>query len=202
MIRLTTVLRSVAVGIPLALAACSDPVGPGASPSNEVSAPKALVGLNSLNKKAVEWSYGHTTGTYSVTGVIGSKGGRLSIPASDFSITFDAGAVSSPTMITITSIDGKYVSYDMQPHGLTFRAPVTVTQGLKHTEAYYNVLMLPGLAGAYVESDDPPAEDGSFVATELLPSVTYVTKLLFGIVVPDRQTWDLKHFSRYMLASG
>jgi hypothetical protein len=197
--RLTKLGRALAVGIPFVLAACSDPTGPNAGSG---ATPKAFLGLTSLNKNAVEWTNGHTAGTYTVTGVIGSKGGRLSIPAADFSISFDAGAVAAPTTITITAIDGKYVSYDMQPHGLKFSAPVTVTQGLKNTEAYFNLLMVPSLVGAYVATDDPPASDGSFVATELLPSVTYLTKLLFGILMPDHQTWQLKHFSRYMLASG
>ncbi len=196
-------LLAVVVAVPLALAACADPVGPAApQTASEVPAPRKLLGLNLLSVTAVEWNSRHVPGTYSVSGVIGQGGGELSIPQSDFRITFARGAVSSPTAVTITSLSGKYVAYDMKPHGIRFTAPVTVSQGLEDTKATYLLYRLKGLMGAYVDNDDPPARDGSFVATELLPSVTELTRTLFGILVPVRQTWSLKHFSRYMLASG
>lgn len=201
--RLRAALLAVAVAVPLALTACADSIGPAAPEAQaERPAPRTLLALNLLSVKAVEWNSGHVQGTYSVSGVIGKAGGKLSIPQSDFTIAFDPGAVSSPTRVTITSLGGKYVAYDMKPHGITFSAPVTVSQGLEDTKATYLLYTLKGLMGAYVDNDDPPAPDGSFTATELLPSVTYLTKTVLGLLVPVRQTWKLKHFSRYMLASG
>jgi hypothetical protein len=202
MIRFKATIRAFAAVIPFVIAACSDPVGPSgdAIPANQNT--RALLGLSSHSMHAVEWRGSHVDGTYTVSGVISPKGGTLSIPQADFSIRFEAGAVSAPTAVVITAVDGDYVSYDMQPHGIRFSAPVTVTQGLRNTEAYFNLFMIGSLVGAYIDNDTPPGPNGSFIASELLPSVTYVTRLLFGILVPDRQTWSLKHFSRYMLASG
>jgi len=201
--RLKAIARALVAAIPLAVAACSDPVGPEtASPAMKQAEPRMLLGLNPLQKKAVQWSGRHVNGTYSVSGTIGPRGGTLSIPQSDFTITFAAGAVSSPTPMTITALSGKYVAYDMQPHGIRFSAPVTVKQGLRNTAASSNLFIALSLVGAYVDNDVPPASDGSFLATELLSSVTSFVRGLLGLLIPDLQTWKLHHFSRYMLASG
>ena len=209
MSRFYTTLRAIASAIPFAvLAACGDPTGPtNASPGMEAGGPRSLLGLNPLSKHAVEWSRTHTPGTYSASKIIGSGGGSISIPQSDFTVTFAPGAVSSPTAITITSLEGPYVTYDMRPHGLRFRARVTATQGLKNTEARsFDLLKALTLVGAYVDNDVPPGPDGSFIATEILESTTYFVRSLLGVlsnlIVPDRSVWELKHFSRYMLASG
>ncbi len=195
-------LRALLAALPLLAGACAESTAPDATAPQETEV-RELLGVNLLSKKAVRWSAGHVDGTYSVSGTIGPKGGTLAIPASDFSITFASGAVKTNTAITITSLSGQWVSYDMRPHGLKFSAPVTVNQGLRRTEAYTNLVIAKTLVGAYVNHDDPPAPDGSFVATELLKSTTsYLLRVIGGLLQPDKSTWQLKHFSRYMLASG
>lgn len=144
----------------------------------------------------VRWASGHTNQVRSVSGTIGRWGGTLAIPGSDFTITFPYGALSAPTSITIISDASGYVSYDMQPHGLTFAKPVVVTQRLRNTEAYGTPLASQ-LFGAYFP-EDPLDLAGILKALEIVTSIT--------IFRPDgqaeMQTWLLNHFSRYMLASG
>lgn len=154
-----------------------------------------------IEVRPVRWASGHADGPHSVSGTIGRWGGTLTIPNSDFTITFPAGALSEPTAITITSDASGYVSYDMKPHGIRFAKPVVVTQRLRNTEAY----RLPPetrLYGAFLDQD-PPGLIGGLLgivvnAVEIVTSVT--------IVRPDGtnevQTWLLNHFSRYILASG
>jgi hypothetical protein len=79
--------------------------------------------------------------------------------------------------------------------------PVTVTQKLKYTAAATNPLVAATLLGVYVSGVPILNLDGSFLATELLNSQTY-WKLDGLRLVPEKQTWQLNHFSRYMLASG
>ncbi len=186
--------------LPLLAVGCADPVG--LNTAQSAAHPSMLLVLSLSPMDAVNWSTGHTSGTYSTTGTITSKGGQLSIPKSDFTITFAAGAVSAPTAVTITSLSGSYVSYDMQPHGINFQAPVTVTQGLRNTAAGSMSIVLSTLKGVYIDNNLSPANDGTIYPTELLKSVTYLVKDLLGNLIPDRQTWQLNHFSRYMLASG
>lgn len=196
-------LVAISAMIPLAIAACADPTGPAAASRDSTSLErKDLLGLSLISKHAVEWSDRHVDGSYSVSGVIGSQGGSLAIPAADFTITFAPGAISSATRITVTAVSGHYVAYDMQPHGIRFAAPVTVSQGLRNTAAYSSLNLLSTLAGVYINNDDPPAADGTITPTEILKSTTYLVGNIFGLLLADRQTWQLNHFSRYMLASG
>jgi hypothetical protein len=152
---------------------------------------------NGIEVHAVKWAKTHADKTRSVSGTIGFDGGTLQIPSSDFSITFPKGALTSPTAITITSHDGGYVSYDMNPHGLTFARPVIVTQFLKNT-AVYNTPDALNSFGAYFPKD-PKKLDGILKALEIEATTIYAAP---KGTKPEVQTWQLNHFSRYMLASG
>jgi hypothetical protein len=87
----------------------------------------------------------------------------------------------------------------MQPHGLKFAKPVIVTQSLKNTAVYLTPAAL-NAAGAYF-SKDLLDLSGTLKALEIETTTIYSapnsTKL-----VPAVETWQLNHFSRYMLASG
>jgi len=210
---------TLAIGCSESPTAPSAPTAPGAS--SPLSAPtessKLLGGLlggivntltetvdgiidpNGIPVAPVRWAASHTIQERSVSGTIGYWGGSLSIPGSDFTITFPIGALSRATTITIISDASGFVSYDMQPHGLKFARPVVVTQRLRNTEA--NSLPAEAkLFGAYFQDEDPLTGivGGLLSAVEIVTSVTFVT--------PDGkaelQTWLLNHFSRYMLASG
>jgi hypothetical protein len=195
------------VGIAIAalgLAACTDQAAL-TGPASTSQAPQAnlLSLLGGSQETAVRWL--QNPGALTVTGVIGTQGGTLSIPGADFSLTFPASAVSGPTTVTINAIDGNFVAYDMLPHGIKFNVPLKAKQGLRNTGAYRSGLLGTGLLadvfGTYTASDVVPARDGTFRATEILISQT-VWSLLNGLLQPDYQTWQINHFSRYMLASG
>jgi hypothetical protein len=161
---------------------------------------KVIVGVvdpNGIEVRAVKWAPSHVNQVRSVSGTIGYNGGTLTIPGSDFTITFPKGALSSSTAITIISDASGYVSYDMRPHGLTFSKPVLVTQNLRNT-ALYGTPQVWNSFGAYFPQDPP-------ILSGLLKAVETTTTTIFAAPqgnAPAFHVWQLKHFSRYMLASG
>jgi hypothetical protein len=157
--------------------------------------------LGPVDVTPVKWAATHDNTVRSVSGTIGYWGGTLSLPSSDFTITFPYGALNSSTNITITSdARGGYVSYAMQPHGLRFNKPVVVTQRLRNTEAYG--VKNQKLFGAYLGQESVgllgTLVGGVIEALEIVTSVT----ILRPDGTPELQTWLLNHFSRYILASG
>ena len=151
---------------------------------------------NGIDVHAVKWAPSHYNVVRTVSGTIGSDGGTLAIPGSDFTITFPRGALSTPTWIKITSDGNGYVSYDMQPHGLTFARPVTVTQRLKNTSVYGTPTALNAF-GAYFPKDLLDLS-GTIKALEI--ETTTIFSGSNGQA--EVETWLLNHFSRYMLSSG
>ena len=139
---------------------------------------------NGIEVRAIKWAPSHVNQVRSVSGTIGYDGGTLAIPGSDFSITFPKGALYSPTSIKIVSDGSGYVSYDMQPHGLKFAEPVIVTQRLI-PRAYFGQQSLLDLSGILkaLEIERTSIYSGPSGQAEV-------------------ETWELRHFSRYMLASG
>ena len=161
---------------------------------------KVIVGVvdpNGIEVRAAKWAPTHTNQVRSVSGTIGINGGSLAIPGSDFTITFPYGALSVPTAITITSDASGYVTYDMQPHGIVFAKPVIVTQRLNNTSVYGTPDAWKAV-GAYFPND-PLDLSGIIKALE-----TTTTTIFSGGSndTPEIETWQLRHFSRYMLASG
>lgn len=151
---------------------------------------------NGIPVNAVKWTPAHVNESRSVAGTIGPNGGALAIPGSDFIIVFPRGALSRSTQIKIVSDGSEYVSYDMQPHGIKFAKPVIVTQRLTNTSVYGTPNALNAF-GAYFPKD-PLLLGGLLKALEI-----ETTTIFSG---PNGQaeveTWQLRHFSRYMLASG
>ena len=151
---------------------------------------------NGIPVAAVQWAGTHTNQVRSVSASIGYDGGTLSIPGSDFTITFPRGALWNQTAITITSDGSGYVSYDMQPHGLRFNKPVIVTQRLKNTSVYGTPLALNSFC-AYFSTD---LLDLSGILKALEVETTTIFSGSDGRA--EVQAWQINHFSRYMLASG
>jgi hypothetical protein len=149
-----------------------------------------------LTVRPVTWNSSYQRVSHSVSGYISPWGGTLTIPESDFSIYFPAGAVSTTTLITITS-DPNYVAYKMAPQGTKFLRPVLVTQKLGKT-AVGGQPLNSRLFGAYVADD--LLDLGSILnALEIELSATIFAP---GSTLPDSQIWAINHFSRYMLSSG
>jgi len=160
---------------------------------------------NGIPVSAIKWAPAHENQTRTVSASIGYKGGSLSIPSSDFTITFPKGALSKSTWIAITSDGNGYVSYDMKPHGLHFAKPVVVTQGLNHTAVYGTPLSLNAFC-AYFPKDLHDLS-GILKALEIETTTIYSAPSGQGNgkqnpPVPEVETWQLNHFSHYMLASG
>jgi hypothetical protein len=151
---------------------------------------------NGIPVTAVKWSPSHVNETRSVSGTIGYNGGALAIPGSDFIIVFPKGALSTSTQIKIVSDGSGYVSYDMQPHGITFAKPVIVTQRLTNTSVYGTPAALNAF-GAYFPKD-PTLLGGILKALEIETTTIFAGQNGQAEV----ETWQLRHFSRYMLASG
>jgi hypothetical protein len=154
---------------------------------------------NGIDVYGVKWAPTHVNETRSVSATIGYNGGTLAIPGSDFTITFPKGALSTYTSITITSDASGYVSYDMQPHGLRFAKAVIVTQRLRNTAVYGTPLALNSFC-AYFSTD-------LLDLSGILKALEIETTTIFSApngnqLIPEVETWQLNHFSRYMLASG
>jgi hypothetical protein len=118
------------------------------------------------------------------------------MPETGLTVVFPAHALRSPLTITVTS-DDKYVAYKMEPSGTVFDEDVIVTQLLSFTELA-GAPLRSQLFAAYI-SDDNAKLSGKLRVLEIEPSHT-VLSLLTGL--PEAQVWVIRHFSRYMLASG
>ncbi len=150
-----------------------------------------------LTVHPIAWNSSYTKVSYTVSGTITPWGGTLTIPESDFTMTFPMGAVSQSTLITITS-DANYVAYKMQPAGITFAKPVVVNQRLRKTTVYGQPLTSK-LFGAYI-SDDLLDLSNLLHALEIELSTTIFAA--GSSTLPEVTIWTVNHFSRYMLASG
>lgn len=152
---------------------------------------------NGIPVNAVQWAPSHVNEVRSVSATIDVNGGTLAIPGSDFTISFPYGALTAPTTITITSDASGYVAYDMQPHGLTFRKPVVVTQRLNNTAVYGKPDALNSF-GAFFAKD--LLDLGGILRALEIETTTIFLNPRNG--QPEVETWILNHFSRYMLATG
>jgi hypothetical protein len=167
-------------------------------PTRVVGASYSLVAAGSI-AKAVKWGSTHSKVDQTVSAVVGPDGATLSLPGADFTINIPAGALSTPTAITIVSRAGSYVVYDMLPHGLRFAVPVTAVQGLS-TIAAYGTSATNNIRTAYLSrANEQVALDGSVSPVELEAATTY----FYGAQpVAETHLWTVNHFSRYILISG
>jgi hypothetical protein len=154
------------------------------------------IDVNGLELRAAWWKQNQSN-LVRVSKTIDASGGTISIPATGLTISFPAGAVAAPITITITA-DEKYVAYKMAPAGTKFLKDVTVTQSLSTTEFSDRPLRSP-LFAAYI-ADDRVQLSGNVPVDELEPSQTIFSSL--NPLIPIAHVWIIRHFSRYMLASG
>lgn len=187
--------------------ACGDygqPTSP--SPFSEKLLPPTLVvrapfslAPRGLRAEAVRWGSAHQSVEQSVSSVIGPDGGTLAIAGADFSMTVPAGALTEPTAITVVAKGGAFVVYDMFPHGLKFRRPVTVVQGLSTTAAY-RTAKVNSVRTAYLRAGSERISAKGFAAAAELPAAT--TYFYGSDRIAETHEWILSHFSRYILVSG
>ena len=158
--------------------------------------PGLLPDPSGLSLQAIWWD-NQLRGEVSVTRTIGAEGGTISIPQTGLTMVFPAGAVRKPTKIKITA-DSRYVAYKMEPTGTQFLKDVTVTQLLRPTQLFGHPLQNE-LYAAYI-ADDGISLSGKIPVIEIEPSRTIFS--LLQPLLPEAQVWIIRHFSRYMLASG
>ena len=132
-----------------------------------------------------------------VSQTIDPSGGTITIPQTGLTIEFPAGSVTSSVTITVTP-DDKYVAYTMEPAGTQFLKDVRVTQ-LLNTTSVFGVPLISGLYAAYV-ADDGVNLTGVLPVLELESSSTIFS--LLSPLLPQAEVWTIRHFSRYILASG
>lgn len=188
----------------LLIASCADPalqsltapadvVGSRGHDSSPVSS--SLTNPADLELHALWWSDKHPS--VKVSKRIDQSGGRISIPETGFTMDVPAGALSAPLTITVTA-DDRYVAYKMEPSGTQFKKDVTITQSLRSTTLAGQPLRNQ-LFAAFIP-DDNTKLSGKVPVLEIEPSTTIFSPL--NARIPEAQVWIIRHFSRYMLASG
>ncbi|PYO10199.1 MAG: hypothetical protein DMD30_03770 [Gemmatimonadetes bacterium] len=181
----------------LIITSCSDsglpgPTGPIAAASDHGSDG----GSSSLQLKALWWKDTYDR-QISVSKTIDASGGTISLPQTGLTVSFPRGALQSALKITITA-DKDYVAYKFDPAGTQFLKDVTVTQLLDNTTVFGEPLRNQ-LYAAYI-ADDNLKLSGTLPVLEIEPSTTIFSAL--NPLLPQAQVWVIRHFSRYMLASG
>jgi hypothetical protein len=188
----------------LLIASCADPALQSLTAPPDVSAAKGPGSVTSsvtnppadLELHALWWSKKGKT-QVRVSQRVDQSGGRISIPETGFTMDIPAGALTAPLTITVTA-DDKYVAYKMEPTGTQFLKDVTVTQSLRNTTIAGQPLRT-SIFAAYI-ADDNAKLSGKVPVLEIEPSRTIFSPL--NALVPEAQVWVIRHFSRYMLASG
>jgi hypothetical protein len=156
-------------------------------------------GANSNDRvKGIKWASTRPEVEYTASAIIGPAGGSIAVPEADFEIYFTKDAVKSATTITVVAQASGWVQYDFKPHGLTFNAPVYAIQGLRQT-AVYGTSTSYSVFGAYLSNGEQIGSNGTATTSEELWSAI---SLQGSTGVPELSCWLLKHFSRYILASG
>jgi hypothetical protein len=200
------ILRSLIVTVgAVAGLACGD-YSQSTRPAPYKALPQTLIGRSSFTMlsggtkaRAVRWGPAHSSVEQSVSAVIGSEGGTISLPGSDFAMDIPSGALAEPTTITVISTAGQHVTYEMLPHGLRFLKPVTAVQGLQNTAAY-GLRAGSAIRAAYLPvGRETIGLDDSATPSELEAGATYY----YGAEpIAENQVWIINHFSRYILISG
>jgi hypothetical protein len=203
----TRIRRFATLALMLAVAGCSTEhtSAPSMAPSINASA----VGRSSSLLGGLLGTVGTITSTLGLTPVnglqrtrplpaaitvvqtIGAEGGSLSIPEAGVTVTVPAGALASPTAITMTARAGSLVAYDFEPHGIVFARPLGFSQSLRGTNA--TILQVPLLRLAYYADGSLLGQTGGLVSELLAGTVNLLTWTF---------TSDIKHFSGYLVACG
>lgn len=196
--------------IAVAAVACSTsdmPVTPKLSPG--VGSPTfAKINATDSNMVVTDIAYGDTAfvlkrlsplaADITTSATIGSSGGSLKIDAAGIKVDIPSGALSTPTVITMTAKAGLNVAYEFGPHGTTFAEPVKIQQDLKVTVAGTNAAVQRGLHGAYYEG----SLDSAYTDPLKLTAKIKENQLGYKDATGSQLRFFVNHFSGYMLSSG
>lgn len=190
------IVRSFAVVCAMVIASCGTDTGaPDVTGPADVGLSGPAIDAAGRQFDALWWNQTLST-VAQATKTIDQSGGVLTIPETGLTMEFPAGAVSVPITITVTA-DQQYVAYKMEPAGTKFLKDVTVTQSLTNTRLSGQPL-LSQIYATYI-ADDSVSLVGRVPVIEIEPSKTVFFP---NSTVPQAHVWIIRHFSRYMLASG
>lgn len=116
------------------------------------------------------------------------------------SITIPPGALDRNVRITVTARAGKVYDYHFEPEGLQFAKPVILTQDVSDNS------LLGGLVGGLLGGGSTKSLRGAYYAA---PALNYdpktgqatVNELEPTVTVPGYVSFQIKHFSGYVVAS-
>jgi hypothetical protein len=131
--------------------------------------------------------------TISASAVIGPRGGKIQIKGAGIRVDFPRGAVLTPTRITVTALRGDNVAYMFEPHGITFHAPVTISQDL-HGTAAWKTSLADQLQGSYFERLVVDPSESFARSLERRPGKLRESK--------SKLEFSIEHFSGYMVSTG
>jgi hypothetical protein len=134
----------------------------------------------------------------SVSMVIGPDGGEIKLDEAGGKIDFPAGALTEPTLVTMTAFAGYDVAYDFQPHGITFAKPVKIQQAIAGTWAADYPKLLKGMHGSYYGTtlNEAWVDPGHYFAHIAENEIGYVDTNASQIKI------FIGHFSGYMFSCG
>jgi hypothetical protein len=186
----------------LLLAGCRDAIAPAPVVPSNHGQPEALLGLNipiidnllGTGDTVIVLQRAIPLGSnISATKIIGSGGGTLSLPTAGLTVTVPAGAVSAPTVFTVTALAGRPIAYEFGPHGARFAKPLTLSQDLRVTGLNEYLISHMHFKGGYFRSS-------SNLINNLLRAI--VSELLPATADADNMVvrFDVSHFSGYLVA--
>ena len=195
-------LTTLAAGTLLILAGCRDSISPAPAALPDGGQPQALLGLNIplidnllgtgdtvvVLQRAIPLASNIT-----VTKVIGSGGGTLTVPDAGLTISVPAGAVAYPTAFSVTALAGRPVAYEFGPHGTKFAKSLTMTQDLR--VSYLTPEMLRYLhfkAGYFSSRTNLINSLLRAIVSELLPATADADSMVVR--------FNVSHFSGYLVA--
>ena len=171
-------------------AACSETPSSPAAPELEARPAAELIsepvyGLGLVRDYAIE--PGLTT-----TIRVGKAGGKFRV-AGGLTVEVPAHEFSRDTTLTVTPVPGTVVAYEFQPHGVTFRKGLRLTQDLNRTNWTQKDLSQFEI-GYFANSTDLDAKLQRALVKEFLRANIDVKA--------KRLSYDVYHFSGYMVSWG
>ena len=189
-------IRSLAVVAGAVIIASCSGAGISDPNTNQEAIAAPITDASKLDLRAVWWKNEYKD-VIKVSRIIDQSGGTITIPETGLTLSFPAGAVAAPITVVVTA-DAQYVAYKMEPTGTQFLKEVTATQ-LLNTTTLSGSPLRSQLYAAYI-ADDSVNLSGKVPVLEIEPSTTIFSVL--SPLLPQAHVWTIRHFSRYMLASG
>ena len=193
--------RTLSAAVALAAATLfSTSCGDATAPASRTDSPSALLGLPVGIGGGVGVLVDTTVNTLqfavllltdvSRSATIGPEGGTIEIPETGFRLEIPKNAIATPTLITVTAVQGSTVAYEFEPQGIALSKRLIVTQSLSPTSIVSN-LIGQSFTGAYFTSRDDIHADGTALVHELEPTSTNLLSL--------QLQFSIGHFSGYLV---